>query len=101
MAIQKTDAEWDEINFRNNLNPELGGLVKDAVKIAISKDRATKEYIADWLDVLYEIVETKKSLILSTREKPKEKPKEIVNEIYKQDINDINAELNYEAEKTI
>jgi len=103
MAFQqpKTDAEWEVINFRNSIDPKLGGLVKSAVNLAIAEKKTTKENISDWLDMLYDIVEEKKNLILNPpKEETKEKAENLwakkKQELYNEDsqLGDINAELN-------
>lgn len=81
----KTDAEWEVINFRNSLGPQIGGLIHDAVAIstqlytrdAFNRD-GFKDDIQYWLDTLYEIAEQKKSQILKDQE-----PKPLTEEDFK------------------
>lgn len=66
MATQKTNAEWEQIKFKNNLGPQIGGLLHDAVALTIAFNKnkpgttPISNDIKDWLDYLYEIAEAKK-----------------------------------------
>jgi hypothetical protein len=85
----RTEAEWEEIKFKNNLNPQLGGLIKQAVDIAIAKNDITKNTISDWLRALYEIIEEEKAEIMKEHS-----PKSTTNTYLKDsEIDDLNAEL--------
>ena len=62
---EKTDQEWNKIRFTNNLGPQIGGLLHDAVALAIAEKKSTsseelKKDVKFWLDTLYEISEAKK-----------------------------------------
>ena len=69
---QKTDKEWEQIKFKNNLGPQIGGLLHDSVALCIANDRTDKEDIAQCLDTLYEIAEDKKKELTATQPKKDE-----------------------------
>jgi len=100
----RTEKEWDEIFFKRNLSPQIGGLLHDAVNLVIafnageeqpSKRKITKE-IKKWVDILYDLAEKKKKKILEVDiEKANELWDEKKQEIYNQDaeLEEINKEL--------
>ena len=61
---EKTDQEWNKIRFTNNLGPQIGGLLHDAVALAIAeyknKKAPLKKSVEFWLNTLYLIAEAKK-----------------------------------------
>ena len=79
MATQdKTPQEWDAIKFKNNLGPQIGGLLHDAVALTIAHRgenatidtslKATKVF----LNELYKIAEEKKQSLLEDTQKDQE-----------------------------
>ena len=80
----KTDKEWEQIKFKNNLGPQIGGLLHDAVALVIAEIKNGKvieqgdelhdvrERIEHWVDVLYEIAEDKKKELTATQPKKDE-----------------------------
>lgn len=82
----KTNAEWDKINFKNNLGPQIGGLLHDAVALTISSIQSNKhikytteiiqECIETYLDTLYDIAEAKKADLLEIKPVSWEQAKE-------------------------
>jgi hypothetical protein len=75
----KTNAEWDKINFKNNLGPQIGGILHDSVAIVVaeinnstaetekwSAERVEKD-IKYWLDILYKLAEAKKEDLLEIK----------------------------------
>jgi len=67
MKTIKTDAEWDSINFKNSLGPQIGGLIKQAVDLAIAEKKISVPVIKYWIDELYEIAEAKKKELLTPK----------------------------------
>lgn len=77
--VNKTDKEWDIINFKNSLGPQIGGLMHDAVaivsaeigcgKVMESGDELhdARDRIEHWVSVLYEIAEAKKLDIIASK----------------------------------
>jgi len=81
MEKQKSDKEWEAINFRNGLGPQIGGLMKQAVELTIAfgdtqNNDGPVANIKYWLDVLYKLAEQKKQSILEAQ--PKDDSKEEV-----------------------
>ena len=106
---EKSDAEWEQINFKNSLGPQIGGLLHDAVALAVafkgkfkypSDKTTTEDEIKYWLNTLYEIAENKKrniamSQLESTEDQLKVKKQIEYEETSK--LDDIN--LGYQQEK--
>ena len=69
MAIETPN--WEDINFRKGLGPQIGGLLHDAVALTISEKNIGKEgiiaHIEYWLDTLYDIAEQKKEAVLKEK----------------------------------
>ncbi len=107
----KTDQEWEKIRFRNNLGPQIGGLLHDAVALTIAdfeKENApgaiSEVDVKQWLNTLYKIAEAKKTELTEIKPVSNEAAKKSGDEFnkrYKNDskLEDINNELNKEADK--
>lgn len=88
----KTPQEWDKIKFQNNLGPQIGGLLHDAVAIIVAEinnkcldcENGTLmvERIEFWLEKLYDIAEAKKTELTT--------PQPISNEAAKKAGDDFN-----------
>ena len=84
---QKSDQEWEKIRAQNSLGPQIGGLIKQAVDLAIAerKDVEKGEAFVDdmetrisyWLDILYKISENKKAEITTPKPVDLEKAEEL------------------------
>ena len=74
---QKTDQEWEKIRAQNSLGPQIGGLIKQAVDLAIAERKYVEKgeafvddmetRISYWLDILYKISENKKAEITTPK----------------------------------
>lgn len=106
---KKTDQEWSKIRFQNSLGPQIGGLLHDAVALAVvelNKCKDIKEiqkidvknHIKNWLDALYDIAEAKKKELTEIKPVDKDKANEDWDgkkeQIYQEDskLDDLNAE---------
>jgi len=93
---EKTPAEWDKIKFKNNLGPQIGGLIHDAVALTIAEGKkeeydyeVMKNRVKYWLNNLYEIAENKKKEL--TEIKP----------VSMEDANEQSEEFNKKVEQTV
>ena len=77
----KTDQEWNQIRFQNSIGPAVGGLIHDAVALAIAVREQHKNYkdydicadVKIYLDTLWEIAEKKKTELTEIKPVSREK----------------------------
>ena len=82
---EKTSQEWEKIRFQNSLGPQIGGLIHDAVALAIAvreQHKGYKDYdisadVKIYLDTLYKIAENKKAEITTPKPVDLEKAEEL------------------------
>lgn len=70
--MEKSKEQWDKIKFKNNLGPQIGGLLHDAVALTIAEVApkcldGNGQRVKYWLDILYEIAENKKAELLKPK----------------------------------
>jgi len=107
MEKQKTQQEWDQIKFQNNLGPQIGGLLHDSIALVSAGIKPTEANLRDiknWLNLLYDLAEEKKEQLTKiqpmTTEDSQRANDQFERKMKDDKIDAINSDINWEVDKT-